>query len=161
MRSISSRHGLFAIALVLVLTEVCAGCQQTTQSTAAAVTVPFALKEIRIGRDVADAPQGHPEPLTTDDPAVVRIAFVGRPPSAELSARLVFLGTGQMVGSVTQHLSQTTASPVVLRFDPTPNRAQGRYLLEIKLDGKLAQKRDVDLIAKRLSSPVQTESRTQ
>ncbi len=157
MKSIAGRHAPLVIACALLTAS---GCQREPSAnatmaapTAANAAMPFAFKEIRMGSDADNA--SRPEPVTTQDPVIVTISTVGQPKDSLLTARLLFLGNGQAVGSKELRLSNTTPSPIELRFEPSSNRMPGRYLLEIKLDDQLAAQRDLDIVEKPPESPKQ------
>jgi hypothetical protein len=141
-KSIAGHGALMAFALAVLVAST--GCQQNAAPAAAVPAVPFGFKEIRIGATADVGAQVHPQILTTGDPVVVTMITKGQPKDVELAARFIALGTGQEVDQKLQ-LSAATPSPIVMRFDPSPKRTPGRYLLELKLDGKLAEHRNVDI----------------
>jgi hypothetical protein len=141
-KSIAGQAALLVFAMAFLVAS--AGCQRNAAPAAAVPAVPFGFKEIRIGATADVGAQAHPQFLTVRDPVIVTMITKGQPKDVELAARLIALGTAQEVDQKLQ-LSPATSSPIVMRFDPSPKRTPGRYLLELKLDGKLAEHRNVDI----------------
>jgi hypothetical protein len=132
------------VAFTLAVLVASTGCQQNAAPSVAAPATPFGFKEIRIGATADVGAQAHPQFLTVRDPVIVTMITKGQPKDVALAARFIALGTGQEVDQKLQ-LSPATPSPIVMRFDPSPKRTPGRYLLELKLGGKLAEHRNVDI----------------
>ncbi|MFQ6310355.1 hypothetical protein [Lysobacter capsici] len=123
------------------------GCQQKTEpaTAAGAAAEPVAVSEIRVGAS-ADAPR----PQSPDQPIVVHLKLKGgdRAMNAptKLEARLIELRSGAAAGFLVKQFSGVVPPETEFSFESAKSWAEGRYAVEIKLDGKLIGQRDIDVI---------------
>lgn len=140
-----------ALALVLLSVMLCAcqkGKEPGAESKAAAAV---RIEELRVGTAGANAVAAQPQ--TTKAPIVLQIRTSGEGKGAELRARLIDLKSGQQAGLAVQRVAASGASTTELRFEPAAGWTAGRYLIEVKLDGKLVEQRDLDLFDPPASAP--------
>ncbi len=147
---------------VAVALLVCAGCKP--QSATAASSSPSTsaaslprLNEVLIGTgDSVDA-QHAGGPLQQGQPIAIALQFDRPTLESDVDARVISLADGHAVGQLHHKLaSGQSALHAQFSSDETKAWAPGRYLLEIKLGGKLAGQRDIDIAP---SDPVVDESK--
>ena len=134
---------------VLALAVGCAlasACQQGADSAAApkqAAAAPLQIAAIHVGPGAKDAP---PAPQTAQQPVRVQIDTRGSSAGAQLQVKLIELKSGRQVGLVERRIVAAGPLATQLKLDPPSTRWNpGRYLIEISLDGKLAEQRDFDI----------------
>jgi hypothetical protein len=136
-----------------------AGCQPQapsspalgSQTDATSATKPLSISEVRVNKGQGDSRAG--APLTTTDPIVVALKTIGTAKGVELEAKLFDLSNGQVAARQAKRIVTDTPSTTELIFKSDNQWAAGRYLLEIKLDGKLAEQRDIDIVAAKQAKP--------
>lgn len=124
------------------------GCQRKTEpaaTEAGAAVEPVAVSEIRVGAS-ADAPR----PQSPDQPIIVHLKLKGGAQAmnapTKLEARLIELKSGAAAGFLVKQFSGVVPPETEFSFESAKPWAEGRYAVEIKLDGNLIGQRDIDVI---------------
>jgi len=99
-----------------------------------------------MGERERDSLQAPPAPLTTSKPIVVSFKTTGASKGTQLEAKLFNLSNGQTVATKTMKIVADGPTTTVMTFISEQGWTAGRHLLEVKLDGKLAEQRDIDII---------------
>lgn len=147
-----------SVATAMLVLGVATGCKKEDQSPSPSATaasnnkpVPIVIEEIIIGK--AGTPSGTPEPLTTEDDISVVLKTNGSSKTGELEVKLFDIGNGKQVDMRHERITADNAGTTELIFKSNGGWAPGRYMIEIKIDGKLSSQRDFDVIALPASSP--------
>ena len=105
--------------------------------------VPLTIDEIRIGP--SSDPSKMLQQQTSDAPIVVAIKAHGASPGANFQVSLFNLKNGAKAGDLVRHVTTRKPTTTIFRFDNASGWTSGRYLVEVRLDGKLVGQRDVDV----------------
>lgn len=143
-----ARSLLLAISVSLAL----AGCNQnaeeaprTPAEVPATEQVPTVVEEIIVGNG-DDSSSTPPAPLTPKDDIDVVLRTNVPSKGGNLEVALFDIGNGRQVGVQKERIAPDHAGTSKLTFKSKDGWAPGRYMLEIKIDGKLAGQRDFDVI---------------
>lgn len=144
-------YKLMVLVLAASVMSAAAGCRQNAddaniaQSASADAQAPTVVEEIVIGNrdDSASTPTA---PLTPKDDIYVILKTNVPSKGGNLEVVLFDIGNGKRVGIRTETISPDHPGTSKLTFRSNDGWAPGRYLLEIKIDGKLAGRRDFDVI---------------
>jgi hypothetical protein len=135
------------LAVGFAITTV--ACQQEAQqadepATAAVEAVPVVVQEVLIGAG-KDDPSGVPKALTPKDDVQLSLKTNASSKSATLEVKLFEIGAGRLVEQRNATIPPNNLQPVALVFKSETGWNPGRYMFEIKLDGKLIEQRDFDI----------------
>lgn len=124
-------------------------CQQEAQKVgeparATAEAVPVVVQEVLIGAG-KDDPSGIPKPLTPKDDLQLSLKTNASSKSATVEVKLFEIGAGRLVEQRNATIPPNNLQPVTLVFKSETGWNPGRYMFEIKLDGKLIGQRDFDI----------------
>lgn len=105
----------------------------------------FVIQEVKVG--AADAGSVEPkQALMQNKPIRVEIRSVpsNSPKMARVDVKLIELKTGLVAGTATSQLSGSGESAAV-ELKSSNEWLPGRYLIEVRIDGKLSASRDIDV----------------
>lgn len=147
---VRARYPLLLVATGLVLC-MATGCGKQGSDPAApepavaAKPVPINIEEVFVGNAGIGASR-QPGPLTPNDD--IHVVLKTNPSSREgaLDIRLFDIGNGKEVGARRVLITADHSDPIEVAFHNNGAWASGRYMVEIKIDGKLAAQRDFDVI---------------
>ncbi|MFD1295776.1 MULTISPECIES: hypothetical protein [Lysobacter] len=134
------------LMLVLVLLVGLSACQKEQPSVPSQTKPAVKIVELKVGQM---AVEGSPVdgPQQADKPIVVTVQITGEASSAILEAKLIELKTGRSAGLQTVTFSKSIPSEHSFVFKRESVWPEGRYLVEVKLNGKLAAQQDVDVMS--------------
>lgn len=141
MKTLVSILALAAGSLLLI-----SACQQRKDETSvsqAEAAGPLQVTGVEIRATKTD--DVLPQPQTTKMPVVLEIKTRGSSSGSQIEAKLINLKTGQQAGLIEQRIVTDGPSSTRLTFKNPAGWNEGRYLVEIKLDGKLVEQRDFDI----------------
>lgn len=140
--------GITTCGLALIAAAALLGCGQDRAPTAAPpASTPVAVSDIRIGAAGAAA-----QPQSPDRPIVVRLKLRGSERTTKLEARLVEPGSGTAVAVLSKQFVGALPPETEFSFESAQPWSEGRYTVEIKLDGKPVAQRAVD-VARAAATP--------
>lgn len=136
------------VSVLLVAGLLIVGCQQNrdkaSESGADTSAIPLQITEVRVGA-TSPASDGRPQPQTTKMPVMLEVSTRGGTAGTQLEAKLINLKNGQQAGFATKRIVASGPAVTRLVLESGSDWSAGRYLVEIKLDGKLVEQRDVDI----------------
>jgi len=146
------------VAAALLVLAIATACTKDNQGAVApevaavnSKPVPIVIEEIIVGK--AYSALGTPEPLTLEDDIHVVLKTNVSSKTGELEVKLFDIGNGKQVDIRNERITPDNAGATELIFKSNGGWAPGRYMLEIKIDGKLSSQRDFDVIVLPPSSP--------
>lgn len=134
---------VYMLALTGLLTM--SACQQRGDEASAPGGESATLLQVTEVRILAtEADKALPQPQTTKMPVVLEIRTRGSS-GGLIEAKLINLKTGQQVGLIDRRIAVGSPGSTRLTFKNPSGWNAGRYLIEIKLDGRLVEQRDFDI----------------
>lgn len=139
--------GIRTCGLALIAAAALLGCEQNKAPAAApAASTPTAVSDIRIGSAAAAQPQSPGRPI------VVRLKLKGSERTTKLEARLIEPGSDTAVAVLSKQFVGALPPETEFSFESAQPWNEGRYTVEIKLDGKPIAQRAVD-VARAAATP--------
>lgn len=133
------------LLLLISLATLIAACGKEGPKLAQTSDAGFVIQEVKVG--AADAGSVEPkQALMQNKPIRVEIRSVpsNSPKMARVDVKLIELKTGLVAGTATRQLSGSGESAAV-ELKSSNEWHPGRYLIEIRIDGKLSASRDIDV----------------
>ncbi|MBT2745865.1 MULTISPECIES: hypothetical protein [unclassified Lysobacter] len=148
----------FLVPVVLIYAALATGCGQkageaTPDAAAPAVSAPAKASELNLfALDVgtSENPDGTVMPLTQFLPTEKIVASLrtrGAANAVPVTAKLIAMSNGEVVGELKKDLTLTGAATTNLGFvrQGAGNWALGRYVVEVTIDGKPAGRQEIEV----------------
>ncbi|MEA9826670.1 hypothetical protein VDG09_03200 [Xanthomonas campestris pv. raphani] len=133
------------LLLPISLAALVVACGKEEPKLAQTLDAGVVIQEVKVG--AADAGSVEPkQALMQNKPIRVEIRSVpsNSPKVAKVDVKLIELKTGLVAGTATGQLSGSGESAVV-ELKSSNEWPTGRYLIEVRIDGKLSASRDIDV----------------
>jgi hypothetical protein len=133
--------------VVVSLTLYGAGCSPQPAGGEASGSVqaaPLTITQIVVGQSAEGSPPGHPL-LTPETAIVVSLTTTGMAKDNKVEGKLFSLADGKLQDSQVLVIKPGATDSTELVFKQPEKWEVGRYLVEIYLDGKMIEQRELDI----------------
>ncbi|MFO3707566.1 hypothetical protein ACI6Q5_21960 [Xanthomonas codiaei] len=133
------------LLLLISLAALVVACGKEEPKPAQTLDAGAVIQEVKVG--AADAGSAElKQALTQNKPIKVEIRSVpsSSPKVAKVDVKLIELKTGLVAGTATSEILAKGGSAVV-ELKSANQWPPGRYLIEVRIDGKLSASRDIDV----------------